>query len=298
MPATRHIQQYLDHLTFQKRYARHTIVSYRNDLETCFAFINTQFSETESAQVKATYIKTWLASLKEGKMTSKSINRKISSLKSFFKFLLRNGLIKASPMATILSPKTGRRLPQYVETKDIDRLFTAIEFQDNWQGLTEKLLISILYNTGIRRAELIGLKESNFDVGNSTLKVYGKGGKERVVPISNALQAAIQNYLLLKEKSFTEADRTVLLVKEDGRPLYPKYVYLVVKKYLGFVTTIAKKSPHILRHSFATHLANNGAELNAIKELLGHASLASTQIYTHNTIEKLKDIHKNAHPKA
>ena len=298
IPPTQHIQSFLDYLKFQKRYSRHTVTSYQTDLEAFFVFLKEQFDESSAERVKAAYVRTWLASLKSEGVTSKTINRKISSLKSFYKYLLKQELIATTPMSTIISPKIGKRLPQYVEKKDIDNLFEQVEFPDNWNGRTDKLLLQILYNTGIRQAELIGLKEKQLEKRNSTIKVLGKGSKERVIPVSNSLMKAMMEYREDKSSQFENADTEVLLVNEKGRKLYPKYVYNVARKYLAMVTTIDKKSPHILRHTFATHLTNNGADLNAVKELLGHSSLAATQVYTHNSIEKLKDVFKKAHPKA
>lgn len=300
MPDTqRNIQLFLEYLKFQKRYSRHTVISYEQDLTVCFDFIQMNFNVGNLSEIKPTYIKTWLASLKEGGISSKTINRKISSLKSFFKFLLKSNVVQVSPMTTIISPKTGKRLPQYVEELDMQKLFQEIQFTEGWAGKTEQLILKILYNTGIRQAELIGLKAGSIDISNSTIKVQGKGGKERVIPVSRELMEELSGYMEDKKfRPLVQNDSGFLLTTEKGNKLYPKYVYLVVKKYLGLVTTIEKKSPHILRHTFATHLANNGAELNAVKELLGHSSLSATQIYTHNTIEKLKDVHRKAHPKA
>ena len=198
-------------------------------------------------------------------------------------------------MATVISPKLNRRLPVFVEEKDINTLLKTVEFPDTWKGSTDKLAIHIFYNTGIRLSELLNLKESQ--ITQSTIKVTGKGNKERIIPINKALFTLINDYLQGKNE-LSVADRNFLLVNERGRKLYSKYLYLVVKKYLGVVTTVHKKSPHILRHSFATHLTNNGADLNSVKELLGHSSLAATQVYTHNTIERLKEAYKKAHPKA
>lgn len=293
-----HIQQFLDYLTFQKRYSRHTIVSYQNDLTAFFDFLLTQFSETQITKVKTTFVRSWLAELKEGGMESKSINRKISTLKSFFKYQLRQQTITVSPMTAIISPKVNKRLPQFVDKKDVTTLLTHVEFPDSWAGKTDQLILHLFYNTGMRQAELTGLKETDIFKSNSTIKVFGKGSKERIIPVSNQLIQKMQDYMDDKRKELEAFDKTILLVTASGKKLYPRYVYSTVNKYLAMVTTIDKKSPHVLRHSFATHLMNNGADLNAVKELLGHSSLAATQIYTHNTIEKLKDIHKKAHPKA
>lgn len=200
-------------------------------------------------------------------------------------------------MVAIISLKTNKRLPQFVNEKDMQVLLQHVEFPDTWDGRTGKLIIELLYNTGIRQAELIGLKEMYVSKNNSTIKVLGKGNKERIIPVSNQLMDCIQEYLTAKKK-YKEVDTGYLLLLKNGKKLYPRYVYNVVNRYLNLITTIDKKSPHVLRHTFATHLMDGGADLNAVKELLGHSSLAATQIYTHNTIEKLKDIHKKAHPKA
>lgn len=293
-----HIQSFLDYLKYQKRYSPNTIISYQTDLTSFFDYLETEYRESSVIDVKPVYVRSWLADFKSKNISSKTINRKISALKSFYKHLLKGGLIKVSPMATIISPKISKRLPQYVEKKHMDTLLDHVEFPDDWDGSTQRLLIQLFYNTGMRQAELIGLKESEVNVANSSLKVMGKGGKERIIPISNDLIRCIRQYIELKPGLCSEPDRVNLLIKKDGKKLYPKYVYHTVKKYLGLVTTIDKKSPHVLRHTFATHLMSNGADLNAVKELLGHSSLAATQIYTHNSIEKLKDIHKKAHPKA
>lgn len=292
-----YLQAFLDYLKFQKRYSQHTLISYENDLGSFFGFMK-DYGEMELSDIKPTIIRSWLAMLKaEQDMSSKSINRKISSLKSFFKYQLRQQHIKVSPMTTIISPKVGKKLPQFVDKKDTDTLFTQVEFPDNWQGKTDRLLLQLLYHTGIRKAELIGLTDQHVDTHTSTIKVLGKGSKERIIPISPELMKELVDYRQEK-KGLDVAEGTFFFVNAKGKQLDPRYVYSVAKKYLSLVTTIDKRSPHILRHSFATHLTNNGADLNAVKELLGHSSLAATQIYTHNSIEKLKDVYKKAHPKA
>jgi integrase/recombinase XerC len=291
-------ENFLNHLRFQKRYSMHTIISYENDLSAFSKFMENQYPDTELTSIKTTFIRTWLAEMKEVKMTSRSINRKISALRSFFKYLLKNEIVKVNPVAAIISPKMPKRLPQFVEEKDTSNLLTNIVFSDGFKGQTEKLILQVLYHTGIRKAELINLKEYNLDKTNSNIKVLGKGNKERIIPISNELSNEISFYILEKKRIVGPTENNILFVTDKGKPLDPKQVYTISNKYLSMVTTIEKKSPHILRHSFATHLMNNGADLNAVKELLGHSSLAATQIYTHNTIEKLKDVYKKAHPKA
>jgi len=290
-------QAFIQYLQFQKRYSQNTILSYQTDLTDFFDYLVTQFSITTVAETKPTFIRSWLAQLKEKGIQSKSINRKISTLKSFFKYQLKQQTITVSPMATINTQKVSKRLPIFIEEKETNTLFNYVEFPTTWAGKTDMLILQLLYNTGMRRAELLELKERQIDKYNSTVKVLGKGNKERIIPVSKELMQTIEEYIAQKQQ-LKEANTEVLLVNEKGKKLYAKYLYNTTKKYLGEVTTLSKKSPHILRHTFATHLMNNGADLNAVKELLGHSSLAATQIYTHNTIEKLKDAHKKAHPKA
>ena len=287
------IQPFLDHLRFEKRYSQHTLISYQTDLEQFFAYLSSQFDGPSVPEITPMFIRSWLAEMKEEGMESRSLNRKISALKSFFKYQLKNGVISQSPMTTIVSPKLKKRLPVFVEEKDIRTLFDYVEFSDDWKGKTEKLVMQLFYSTGMRLSELIGLKESQLDASLSQIKVLGKGNKERIIPISQDLVQALQAYIQEKPVAGPKLFQTY-----KGKPLQPRQVYAFVKQHLATVTTIQKKSPHILRHSFATHLMNNGADLNAVKELLGHSSLAATQVYTHNTIEKLKEVFKKAHPKA
>lgn len=298
MPITKYpqLQPFLDYLKFEKRYSQHTLVSYQNDLEQFFAYLTSQFDAPALEHITAMYVRSWLAEMKEEEISSKTINRKISSLKSFFKYEMKIGLLLQSPMVTVTAPKISKRLPVFVEQKDMATLFNHVEFSNDWKGRTERLVLQLFYSTGMRLSELINLKESQLDPGHKQVKVLGKGNKERIIPVSNELIKDLQNYIL--DKPVRESGVLVLFVTEKGKILQPRMVYSFVKWHLSQVTTIQKKSPHILRHSFATHLMNNGADLNAVKELLGHSSLAATQIYTHNTIEKLKEVFKKAHPKA
>jgi integrase/recombinase XerC len=291
------IQSFLDYLKFEKRYSRHTLLSYENDLVAFFDFLELQFGSMGLPEITHTFIRSWLAALKDAGMTAKTINRKISALRSFFKYALKTGTIAQSPMAKVVAPRNEKRLPQFVADKDIRTLFDYVEFPDSFKGRTERLALQLFYQTGMRLSELTGLKEGAVNAANHSLKVLGKGNKERIIPIGDDLLQAIAAYS--KEKEGREgADRTVLLVSEKGKALAPRAVYTFVRHYLSLVTTIDRRSPHVLRHTFATHLTGAGAELNAVKELLGHSSLAATQVYTHNTIEKLKNVHKNFHPKA
>jgi len=291
------IQPFLDYLKFEKRFSQHTILAYENDLTAFWDFISIQYGDLKPAEVSHLYIRTWLASLKDAGMTAKSINRKISTLKSYFKYNMKVGEVEQSPMVKIIAPKSEKRLPQFVADKDINTLFNYVDFPDTWQGKTEHLLLSIFYHTGMRLSELINLKESNISFYNHSMRVLGKGNKERVLPVNKELLSLIQSYILEK-KGLVGINAATLLVTEKGKALAARQVYTIVKKYLSLVTTIDKRSPHVLRHTFATHLVNNGADLNAVKEMLGHSSLAATQVYTHNTIEKLKNIYQKAHPKA
>ena len=292
------VQSFLEYLKYEKRYSIHTLTSYHTDLVDFFDYLDAQFGKISLKEIDHNYVRSWLASLKEKNLASKSINRKISGLKSFFKYHLRTGAIEATPMSKVISPKINKRLPVFVKEEDTKRLVETLnQSTESWKTLNAKMLISIFYSTGMRLSELINLKEKQIDFSRSQIKVLGKGNKERIIPVSKDILEIITDYQQLKKKNFEKTENT-LLVTEKGKRLYPKYAYLLVNQVLGAASTLDKKSPHVLRHTFATHLMNNGADLNAVKELLGHSSLASTQIYTHNTIEKLKDIHKKSHPKS
>ncbi len=291
------IQSFLNYLKFEKRYSQHTIISYQNDLEQFFAFITSQYPITHLSDISSSLVRTWLAELKEDAISAKSINRKISTLKSFFKYQMKIGELHKTPMTVVIAPKVSKRLPNFIEEEHIKTLFEQVSFTDDWKGKTERLILLIFYATGMRLSELIQLKESQIDVDYLQIKVIGKGNKERIIPISKQLMYQLTDYI--KEKHANDnGNNENVFITSNNKPLNPRTVYGFVKKYLSLVTTIQKRSPHVLRHSFATHLMNHGAELNAVKELLGHSSLAATQVYTHNTIEKLKEVYKRAHPKA
>lgn len=291
-------QTFIHYLQFEKRYSQHTIIAYQTDLDQFFDFLINQYDGPSLSAITPGFVRSWLAEMRCDKITAKSLNRKISSLKSFFKYQMKVGEIKHSPMATITGPKAGKRLPSFVAQNDMESLQQYLEFPDTWKGQTEKLLLDLFYATGMRLSELIGLKQNLVDTANSQVKVLGKGNKERIIPLSKELVNQVAAYIKNKRETFKDLTVPNLFINEKGKPLYAKYVYNIVKNNLSLVTTVQKRSPHVLRHTFATHLTNNGADLNAVKELLGHSSLASTQVYTHNTIEKLKDVYKKAHPKA
>jgi integrase/recombinase XerC len=292
------IRSFLDYLKFEKRYSPHTLSSYENDLRSFFTFLDAQFGITELQAINGSFIRSWLAGMKEEKITSKTINRKISSLRSFFKYHLKRGAIKTMPTANVIAPRISKRLPVFVKESETKQLIETLNRStEDWKSLNAKMLITLFYSTGMRLSELLNLKEKQVDQARLQIRVLGKGNKERIIPVSKEIIELIKVYEEEKKREFGNGEE-VLLVTEKGKRLYPKYAWVLVNKYLGEASTLEKRSPHVLRHTFATHLMNNGADLNAVKELLGHASLAATQVYTHNTIEKLKDVHKKAHPKA
>jgi len=292
------IQTFLDYLRYEKRYSQHTIISYQTDLTDFFNYLHFNFGTLTIKEINHSFIRGWLAELKSKGQSAKSINRKISTLKSFFKYQARTDSSFHSPMSKIISPKMGKRLPVFVKEGDTKTMMAAVnQSTENWKSQNAALLISILYETGMRVSELINLREKQIDFSRSHIKALGKGNKERIIPVSKNIIASIKNYIQLKKNEF-ESSEDNLIVTEKGKKLYPKYAYLLVNQCLSQIPTLDKKSPHVLRHTFATHLMNNGADLNAVKELLGHSSLASTQVYTHNTIEKLKEVYKKSHPKA
>ena len=298
-PYTPAVQSFVDYLKFEKRYSIHTIRSYQNDLSQFFSYLDGQFGQCKIEEINSPYVRSWLASLMEDGIVPKSIHRKVSTLKSFFKFHVRSGLIQQTPMSHVSVPKLGKRLPVFIKEEDILLLMDNLkQSSEDWKSLNARMLIVMFYSTGMRLSELIQLQEKQIDFGKSQIKVLGKGNKERIIPVNKAVLDIVEDYRCLKKKEFEQTD-SYFRVTEKGKKMYPKYAYLLVNRFLGdSVKTLDKKSPHVLRHTFATHLTNNGADLNAVKELLGHSSLASTQVYTHNTIGKLKEVYKKAHPKA
>jgi len=289
-------ERFIAYIQFEKRYSPHTVIAYRNDLNQFFDYLQVQYNIQDIKDVNHSMIRSWLVLMMENKITARTVNRKLTTLKTFYRFLIRESVLEENPMRKIISPKTAKRLPVFVEKDKMDILLDEVEFREGFPGMRDRLILEMFYSTGMRLSELVNLKVTDIDFQKSTIKVLGKRNKERLIPFSKKLERLIDSYIKFKEEKFGQAPE--LFVTDNGRKIYPKMVYLIVKRYLGEVTTLIKKSPHILRHTFATHLLNNGAELNAVKELLGHANLSATQIYTHNTIEKLKTIYKQAHPKA
>ncbi len=295
------VEAFLNYLKHEKRYSPKTVESYKTDLLQFFYFIQNEFEIENPLIVKNNQVRAWVVQLVTEKNKPTSVKRKISALKSFYKYYCKTGELKTNPADKINSPKIPERLPKYVEQNRMNDLFKSSEkyFSDSFQGMQEKLIVDVLYSTGMRRQELINLAWSDINFSSNQLKVTGKGNKQRIIPIGKDLVDSMQIFRKLQVEQLKNIpSASFVFLTEDGKQLYPNFVYRIVKKYIGLCSTAEKKSPHVLRHSFATHMSNNGAKLNDIKELLGHASLASTQVYTHNTIEQLKEIYKIAHPKA
>lgn len=290
-------EAFINYLRYEKRLSPHTVLAYSNDLDQFFIYLKNVYSVADIKEANHSMIRSWVVSLMENKISARSSNRKISALKSFYKYLLREKILDINPMHKIQSPKNPKRLPLFVEESKMNSLIENASFKEDFEGTRNLLIIELLYATGMRRAELVNLTESDINFQNSTIKVLGKRNKERLIPLTSGIKTLIKEYIQQRNKS-VEAKDNFLFLTEKGNKIYPGAVYRIVRDALEKVTTLSKKSPHILRHTFATHLLNNGANLNAIKELLGHANLSATQIYTHNSIEKLKSVYSKAHPKA
>ncbi len=288
---------FVKYLKFERNYSIHTVRSYQNDLTQYAQYLITHLDLPDILKASHVHVRSWIVHLMKGNYTTKSINRKLSTLKSFYKFCMKLSLISNNPATKVSGPKMSKRLPQVIKTRDMEQLINLIEEEGSFEALRDLMMINLLYQTGIRRDELINLKKEDINLSRSTIKVLGKGNKERLIPISPKLSRLILKYANEKKSRFDE-ENDFFLVSNKGSKMYPKFVYNTVCSWIGKVSTVTKRSPHVLRHSFATHLADNGAELNAIKELLGHASLAATEIYMHNTIERLKDVYGKAHPRA
>ncbi len=287
------INKFLDHLKFEKRYSKHTIRSYSNDLSKFDAYLNDFYDGVKFNSIESIHVRSYMVFLLENKLAKSSVARKISAVKSLFKFFLKQQMVSSSPVNLIETPKLEKRLPSFLKEDEIINLLKVIEFDDTFFGLRDKLLITLFYQTGIRLSEIIGLK--NHSIRTEEIKVLGKRNKERIIPLSNTTLLLIQEYKRIKDIEFPNS--SFFFITDKGNKMYEKFVYRKVNYYLSIVSSKHKKSPHILRHTFATHMLNNGADLNAIKELLGHENLSATQVYTHNTFQKLKSIHEQSHPR-
>jgi len=292
------VESFLKYIQFEKRYSPKTVISYQTDLNQFEAFLKKEFDGTLTQDANYGLVRSWIVSLVEAKLDSISINRKIACLRSFYKFLMRQEIITKDPMMKIKILKTKKKLPHFVNEPDSIKLLDNVDFPEGHHGQRDKLILELLYGTGMRLSELIGLKESDINLGARTVRVLGKRNKERVIPFSSSLVILIKDYIRQRNKEVERKDHSYLLVTDSGDQLYPVMVNRTVKKYMKLFTSVEKKSPHVLRHTYATHLLNKGAEINAVKDLLGHSSLAATQVYTHNSMEKLKKVFDQAHPKA
>lgn len=289
---------FLKYLQFEKRYSGHTIISYQTDLSQFQKFLGTTFPDSSLDNVDHSIIRSFIISLSEGDLDASSINRKIACLRSYYKFLLHEEIIATSPMLKVKVLKTKNKLPHFVKEPDMASLLDTGIFENDHNGLRQQLILELLYGTGMRLSELINLKENQINLRDQTLKVLGKRNKERIIPFNASLVAIIEKYLAERNRMVGMQENGLLLLTDKGKKLYPVMVNLIVKKYLKLFSSVEKKSPHVLRHTYATHLLNKGAEINAVKDLLGHSSLAATQVYTHTTMDRLKKTFDQAHPKA
>jgi integrase/recombinase XerC len=292
------VNLFLSFLTNEKRYSAHTLLAYTTDLKQFSQFLHHEYETDDLTQVNHQMIRSWILYLMNDELEAKSVNRKLACLRSFYKFLNRRALIQHNPMLKIKAPKTSKRLPVFVEEKSLLHLLEQFTFPEGFEGIRDRVVLELLYGTGIRLSELMSLNEHNINFNDKSIKVKGKGNKERIIPIPNEVLLSIKKYIAEKTLMGYCNNSPSFIVTNTNKKVYALFVYRLVKKYIAYVSTIEKKSPHVLRHSFATHLLNKGADLNAIKELLGHSSLAATQVYTHNSIDQLKKIFDQAHPKS
>ena len=291
------IEKFLDHLEFQKRYSEHTIKAYRNDLMAFADYLEVFYELSDPVQVSRRMISSFIADQAETGIAPRSIHRKLSSIQSFYNHGLKEGWVDQNPAKHIQRPKTSKHLPKVMRAEQIDALFSPEQFSDDFEGMRDHELLATLYACGLRRDELIGFKLKDWDESSGQLKVLGKRNKERILPMGEKLIQLIRQYRSERDR-LDGLDTDHLFVTSKGQKMYPNLVYTIVKNYLSKVTKMEQRSPHVLRHTFATHLLNEGANLQSIKELLGHASLGTTQVYTHTSLEKLKDVYKNAHPRS
>ncbi len=289
-------EKFLEYLAHEKRYSLNTIKSYQTDLIQLRDYLVENYDESEVISVSFDQLRSWMVFLVELGLSHRSINRKISSVKSLFKWAKRYEGVEVDPTRKLTLPKVAKRLPVYVEEDQMDEVLDVTKFSNDFEGLRDRLVVEMFYQTGIRCSELISLETNKVDIHQKVIKVLGKRNKERIVPVGDEIFDLIREYQMRKEELEHIADTKHLFLTKKGVKMYPKLVYRIVNNYLREVSTLRKKSPHVLRHTFATHMLNRGADLNAIKELLGHTSLAATQVYTHNSIDQLKDVHRNAHP--
>lgn len=295
------ITRFLQYIKYEKGYSSHTFVSYKTDLEQFKSFVESQSMGFDPAEVDSALVRAWEVSLMESGEKATSVGRKMTALKSFFKFLKQRGVVKHNPMRGVVSPKKEKNLPMFLREAEMEALLLGdgceTLFGGGFEGVRDKLVIEMFYTLGIRLSELVGVKDADVDGTAMAVLITGKRNKQRLVPFGEKLRESMEAYRRLRDEAVPDRCGR-LFVRQNGEPLYPMLVYRIVTKHIALVSAISKKSPHVLRHTFATAMLNNGAELSAVKELLGHASLAATEVYTHTTFEQLQKIYKQAHPRA
>lgn len=292
-----HFKAFIDYLQLEKKYSAHTITAYQNDLESFSLFISEEYEVSEGKEVNYSMIRSWIVSLVDSGISNRSVNRKVSALKSYYKFLLKTKQIEASPLLKHKALKVAKKIQVPFSEAEIDSVLELLQEADDFEGLRNKLIVELFYSTGIRRTELVHLKLSDVSVTQKTIKVLGKRNKERIIPLLPSVVKTIESYLSCRASLGKIVDPHFLFLSVKGVKIYETLVYRIINSYFSKASAKVKKSPHILRHSFATHLLNEGADLNSVKELLGHSSLASTQVYTHNSIAQLKEVYRNSHPR-
>ena len=292
------LNTFLEYLQFEKRFSPHTIEAYRNDLEQLTDFMQNNHAVSDPREIRVGHLRSWMVHLLEEGCVPRTVHRKISAVKSWFRFLRKRGAVSANPTARLVLPKVGKRLPAVIQEAEMRQLFESVQWGTDFEGVRDRLVLELLYQAGLRRSELIGLKLGDIDTARRTIKVTGKGDKSRIIPFGEHLFVQIDVYIRMREASFKDLWTESLFIGRGGKALSEKQIYTMVRRYLAIVTTQEHRSPHVLRHAFATHLSNHGAELTAVKALLGHSSLAATQVYMHNSAERLRQVYLQAHPKA
>ena len=292
------VKSFLEYLLYELNRSENTIIAYRTDLEEFERYLKKNNTEADFAKVDANKVRSWVVSLmEEGKCSAASVNRKLSSLRSFYRFLLRRGLVKVDPMLKVVGPKKKKPLPSFVREEDMNRLLDDVPFDGGFEGQRDRMILEMFYATGMRLSELIGLDDVDVDTSARLIKVKGKRNKQRLIPFGDELREDLLMYIKVRNETFSVGTEAFFVLK-DGRRMYPMLVYRLVRRDLSKVVALKKRSPHVLRHSFATAMLNGNAELRAVKELLGHENLATTEIYTHATFEELKKVYEQAHPRA
>ena len=290
------IKHFIEYLSFEKKYSSHTVRAYNDDLNSFQTFCKITFDNEKLGDVNYSQIRSWIVKMVNENISNRTVNRKISSLKSFYKFLVKTKQIKESPLLRHQALKISKRVQVPFSEKEINEVINNLNEFDDFESVRNKLIVELLYSTGMRRAELMEIKQSSINFTNSTLKVLGKRNKERYIPLLNSVQQTLKTYLDLRKEIKSDSENLLITIK--GNKIYPTLVYRIINDYFSAVSSKVKKSPHVIRHSFATHLLNEGADLNSVKELLGHSSLASTQIYTHSSLNELKKVYNQAHPRS